>query len=79
MALSVLFESDCNVPLLASLILTALYIFAVTCFKLPFVDLGLQSSVCKHLPLLTSQILIVFSRKPDAGRAESCEKAIKLI
>src|SRR5450432_186043 len=33
------------------------------------------SSVCRHLPLLASQILTVLSPDADASRAESCEKA----
>src|SRR6266480_857722 len=33
------------------------------------------SSVCRHLPLLASQILTVLSHDADASRAESCEKA----
>src|SRR5579862_8428657 len=32
-------------------------------------------SVCRHSPLLTSQILTVLSSDADANRAESCEKA----
>jgi hypothetical protein len=32
------------------------------------------SSVCKHAPLLASQILTVLSSDPDASCAESCEK-----
>ena len=32
-------------------------------------------SVCRHSPLLASQILTVLSSDADASRAESCEKA----
>jgi hypothetical protein len=35
-------------------------------------------SVCRHLPLLTSQILTVLSSNPDASRAESGEKTTEL-
>jgi hypothetical protein len=31
--------------------------------------------VCKHAPLLVSQILTVLSTEADANLAESCEKA----
>jgi hypothetical protein len=31
-------------------------------------------SVCRHSPLLVSQILIVLSCDADASRVESCEK-----
>src|SRR5437660_1479780 len=36
------------------------------------------SSVCRHSPLLASQILTVLSPDADANRAESCEKATEL-
>jgi hypothetical protein len=36
------------------------------------------SSVCRHSPLLASQILTVMSHDADASRAESCEKATEL-
>src|SRR2546423_941838 len=36
------------------------------------------SSVCRHSPLLVSQILTVLSLDPDASRAELCEKATEL-
>jgi hypothetical protein len=36
------------------------------------------SSVCRHAPLLTSQILTVLSSDADASLAESCEKATDL-
>src|SRR5947199_205157 len=35
-------------------------------------------SVCRHSPLLVSQILTVLSSDADASRAESCEKATEL-
>jgi hypothetical protein len=36
------------------------------------------SSVCRHAPLLASQILTVLSPDADASLAESCEKATEL-
>src|SRR5277367_3695402 len=38
----------------------------------------LMLSVCRHLPLLASQILTVLSTDADASRAESGEKATDL-
>src|SRR5436305_4053034 len=35
-------------------------------------------SVCRHSPLLASQILTVLSYDADASRAESCKKATEL-
>ena len=35
-------------------------------------------SVCRHAPLLVSQILTVLSNDADASRVESCEKATEL-
>jgi hypothetical protein len=35
-------------------------------------------SVCRHAPLLASQILTVLSRDADASLAELCEKATEL-
>jgi hypothetical protein len=36
------------------------------------------SSVCRHAPLLASQILTVLSQDADASRVKSCEKATEL-
>jgi hypothetical protein len=37
------------------------------------------SSVCRHTPLLASQILTVLSSDVDASLAELCEKATELM